>query len=55
METVRAWLDIRSLIGYSHDVPEYRWQLVPEMDAQNYQPIFRGRQDDQSTYPKFAL
>jgi hypothetical protein len=25
-------LDIRSVIGYSHDVPEYRRQLVAEMD-----------------------
>jgi site-specific recombinase XerD len=27
-----GWLDIRSVIGYSHDVPEYRRQLVAEMD-----------------------
>ena len=26
-----GWLDIRSVIGYSHDVPEYRLQLVAEM------------------------
>jgi hypothetical protein len=33
-QRIRAppWLDIRSVIGYSHDVPEYRWQLVAEMD-----------------------
>jgi Phage integrase family len=27
-----GWLDIRSVIGYSHDVPEYRRQLVVQMD-----------------------
>jgi hypothetical protein len=27
-----GWLDIRSVIGYSHDVPEYRRQLVAEAD-----------------------
>jgi hypothetical protein len=27
-----GWLDIRSLIGFSHDVPEYRRQMVAEMD-----------------------
>jgi hypothetical protein len=27
-----GWLDIRSVIGYSHDVPEYRRQLVAEID-----------------------
>jgi len=27
-----GWLDIRSVIGYAHDVPEYRRQLVAEMD-----------------------
>jgi hypothetical protein len=25
-----GWHDIRSVIGYSHDVPEYRRQLVAE-------------------------
>jgi hypothetical protein len=30
-----GWLDIRSVIGYSHDVPEYRRQLVAEMDEMN--------------------
>jgi hypothetical protein len=27
-----GWLDIRSVIGYSHDAPEYRRQLVNELD-----------------------
>jgi hypothetical protein len=27
-----GWLDIRSVIGYSHDVPEYRRALVAEAD-----------------------
>jgi hypothetical protein len=27
---IRVWLDSRSVIGYSHDVPEYRRQLVGE-------------------------
>ncbi len=27
-----GWLDIRSVIGYSHDVPEYRRQLVAAID-----------------------
>jgi hypothetical protein len=28
-----GWLDIRSVIGYSHDAPEYRRQIVEEMDG----------------------
>jgi site-specific recombinase XerD len=32
-----GWLDIRSVIGYAHDVPEYRRQLVAEMDAAEQQ------------------
>jgi hypothetical protein len=28
-----GWLDICSVISYSHDVPEYRRQLVAEMDG----------------------
>ncbi|HEY7242570.1 MAG TPA: hypothetical protein VH678_01640, partial [Xanthobacteraceae bacterium] len=28
-----GWLDVRSVIGYAHDVPEYRRQLVNEMDT----------------------
>lgn len=27
-----GWLDIRSVMGYSHDAPEYRRQLVNELD-----------------------
>jgi site-specific recombinase XerD len=27
-----GWLDIRSVMGYSHDVPEYRRKLVHEVD-----------------------
>jgi hypothetical protein len=27
-----GWLDIRSVIGYSHDAPEYRRQIATEMD-----------------------
>ncbi|MGJ5075471.1 tyrosine-type recombinase/integrase [Bradyrhizobium oligotrophicum] len=27
-----GWLDIRSVMGYSHDAPEYRRQLVAELD-----------------------
>jgi hypothetical protein len=27
-----GWLDIRSVMGYSHDVPEYRRKLVHEAD-----------------------
>ena len=27
-----GWLDIRSVVGYSHDAPEWRRQLVEEMD-----------------------
>jgi hypothetical protein len=27
-----GWLDIRSVMGYSHDAPEYRGQPVKEMD-----------------------
>jgi hypothetical protein len=27
-----GWLDIRSVIGYSHDVPEYRRRIAGEMD-----------------------
>jgi hypothetical protein len=27
-----GWLDIRSVIGYSHDVQEYRRQMVGDMD-----------------------
>jgi hypothetical protein len=27
-----GWLDMRSVIGYSRDVPEYRRQPVAEMD-----------------------
>jgi hypothetical protein len=27
-----GWLDIRSVMGYSHDVPEYRRKLVLEAD-----------------------
>lgn len=32
-----GWLDIRSVVGYSHDAPEWRRQLVNEMD--DLQPI----------------
>lgn len=27
-----GWLDIRSLMGYAHDAPEYRRQIAAEMD-----------------------
>lgn len=27
-----GWLDIRSVVGYSHDAPEWRRQLINEMD-----------------------
>lgn len=27
-----GWLDVRSVMGYSHDAPEYRRQLVNELD-----------------------
>src|SRR3979409_747940 len=27
-----GWLDMRSVIGYTHDVPEYRRELVVGMD-----------------------
>jgi hypothetical protein len=37
-----GWLDIRSVIGYAHDVPEYRRQLVAEMDQSGHGRARRG-------------
>jgi hypothetical protein len=38
-----GWLDIRSVMGYSHDAPEYRRQLVNEIDDMSASTSRRGR------------
>jgi hypothetical protein len=42
MEQV-GWLDMRSVIGYTHDVPEYRRELVVGMDDFVASRLLRGR------------
>ena len=38
-----GWLDIRSVMGYAHDVPEYRRELVVGMDDFVASRLLRGR------------
>lgn len=38
-----GWLDIRSVMGYSHDAPEYRRKLVQELDDMPIEKPIRTR------------
>lgn len=37
-----GWLDLRSLLGYSHDVPEFRREVAAELDDLSSRPAARA-------------